>query len=64
MMSNYTEQAEQLLKDCGVTIEIEYDGCNYYFDGDTMLRDICNFKIKRNGKKYSARFGQSIKATD
>jgi len=63
-MSKYTEQAEQFLKDCGAKLEIVYDGCDYYFDDDKQPRDIYIFKIKRNGKQYSAKFGNSIKAME
>ena len=63
-MSDYKEQAEQFLTNCKAKIEIVYDGCDYYFDDDETPRDIYNFIIKRNGKQYSARFGQSIKAME
>ena len=63
-MNVYQEQAEQFLKDCKAKLSIEYDGCDYYFDDDKTPRDIYIFKITRNGKQYSARFGQSIKATE
>ncbi|GHU55173.1 hypothetical protein AGMMS49975_16610 [Clostridia bacterium] len=59
-MSSYTEQAEQFLKDCGAKLKVEYVEYDYYFDNDKEKRDIYRFKIMRNGKQYSAKFGQSI----
>ncbi len=63
-MSEYTEHADRFLVDTGTKLNIVYDGCDYYFDDDKSPRDIYKCRLKRGGRQYSFRFGQSIAAME
>ena len=58
--SEYELQTEKFLEETGTTIVSEYEGNGLFFPDDKESRDIYKITLKRNGKKYSFRFGQSI----
>lgn len=60
MTNDYVKQAEDFLKATGTELIIVYVEHNRYFMDDKESRDIYRFTLSRNGKSYSARFGQSI----
>lgn len=57
---DYEKQAQDFLNKTNTTLEIEYIGHGHHFDDDENTRDIYRFTIKRDGRKYTAKFGQSI----
>lgn len=59
-MSEYTEQAEIFLAATGTTMECVKLGTFPYFDGDKESRDVFYITLKRGGKVYSFKFGDSI----
>lgn len=59
-MTTYIADAEQFLKDTGTKFEAEYLTHENYFDDDEQPRDIYKITLKRNGKRFSFKFGQSI----
>ena len=62
--TNYTQQAQEFLNKVGGSITINYLTCDYHFAGDKEMRNIYTVTIKRNGQKYSFKFGDSINNTD
>lgn len=59
-MMDYQKQAEAFLNKTGVTLDIDYIGHGNHFEDDKETRDIYRFTLKRDGRKYTAKFGQSI----
>lgn len=59
-MSKYTIQAETFLRTTGTSFRAEYLDTALYFDDDKWSRDIYRITLRRNGKSYSFRFGQSL----
>lgn len=59
-MDKYIKQAQDFLKKTGTKLDIEYIGHGQHFEDDKETRDIYRFTIKREGRKYTAKFGQSI----
>lgn len=57
---NYQEQAQKFLDKAGATFSAVFVDHAKYFDDDTDKRDIYLITLKRNGGRYSFRFGQSI----
>lgn len=55
-----TTQVKDFLKETGTSFKAEYLDHDFYFDGDKECRDIYRITLKRNGKQFSFRFGQSI----
>ena len=62
--NEYEQQASDFLKAHNAKIKIVFVECGYYFNDDKQPRNIYRFTIKRNGKQYSARFGDSIANTE
>ena len=60
MDSKYTKQAQDFLNKTKTTLEIDYIGHGHHFDDDKETRDIYRFTLIRDGRKYTAKFGQSI----
>ena len=60
---DYQKQATDFLVKVGATVKVEFLTYGTYFDDDKECRNIYRFTIRRNGKSYSGRFGQSINAT-
>jgi len=58
-MSEYEQQATELLNKLGVTITVEYFKNDYYFPKDKDKRDIYNVTIKRGNRLFTFTFGQS-----
>ena len=58
--SEYEKQANEFLSKVNATIIISFFGHGLHFHDDKEKRDIYDVTIKRNGKEYSFRFGQSI----
>jgi hypothetical protein len=58
--TNYTEQANDFMVKVGATMKIDYLKNAYHFDGDKETRDIYRITLKREGRRYSFNFGQSI----
>ncbi len=63
-MTNYEQQAQDFLTKHNATIKINFLECAPYFSDDKESRNIYRFTIKRNGKQYSAKFGDSIANTE
>lgn len=59
-MDTYTKQAQDFLTKTNTTLDVEYIGHGPHFDDDKESRDIYRFTLTRDGRKYSAKFGQSI----
>lgn len=59
-MSEYTEQAEDFMKNTGTKIKIDYLKYDYHFVDDKEMRDIYRITLSRNGERMSFNFGQSI----
>lgn len=60
MDSKYTKQAKDFLEKTKTRLDIEYIGHGYHFEDDEQTRDIYRFTLVRDGRKYTAKFGQSI----
>lgn len=61
---NYQEQAEQFIKSVGATMSISYHSYGKHFEDDKQERNIYLVMIKRNDKRYTFRFGDSIANTN
>lgn len=61
--NQYDKQAEEFLASTGSTLKIEYLRRDYFWPTDEAKRNIYKFTLQKNGRKYSAEFGQSIAAT-
>jgi hypothetical protein len=59
-MSQYTEQAEKFMKDTKTTMKAVLADHAPYFDDDKNVWDIWRVTLRRHGKSFSFRFGQSI----
>ena len=57
---DYNKQAQEFLTKTNTTLDVEYIGHGNYFDDDKETRDIYRFTLKRDGRKYTSKFGQSI----
>ena len=58
--NNYEKQANDFMTKVGATMKVDYLKNDYHFDGDMETRDIYRITLKREGKRYSFNFGQSI----
>lgn len=63
-MDNYEKQAEDFLKKTNTTLKITIKDYGKYFDDDKQSRNIYICTLKRNNKKYSFTFGDSIYNTE
>jgi len=63
-MTDYNARAEQFLKDCGATLDIEYLYTGPYFSGEGEIRDVYRFTLKTPRGVYQANFGDSIHNTE
>lgn len=59
-MNEYIKQAQDFLKATGTKLTITFVEHDFYFADDKEPRDIYKFTLRRNGKSYTAKFGQSI----
>lgn len=59
-MEDYQKQANDFMTKVGATMKVKFLGNMPYFDDDKESRDVYQITLKRNGKEYSFRFGQSI----
>lgn len=59
-MEKYTEQANVFAKKNNVKLEVIDHDFGKYFPDDEQGRDIYTMRLKRNGKQYTFKFGQSI----
>ena len=64
MESEYTKQANDFMEKTGTTMKAVYVDHKPYFVDDKESRDIYRITLKRNGDKYTFRFGQSIHNSD
>ena len=64
MESEYTKQANDFMEKTGTTMKAVYVDHKPYFVDDKESRDIYRITLKRNGDKYTFRFGQSINDSD
>ena len=60
MTTDYIKQAEDFLQATGTKLKVVFVEHDYYFADDKECRDIYRFTLSRNGKSYTAKFGQSI----
>jgi len=58
--SNYTKEANNLLKKLGVKFTAKFITNDYHFADDKQTRDIFALTLRRGNKGFSVRFGQSI----
>lgn len=63
-MNEYEQQANEFLTKHNAKIKIDFLNFGKYFDDDKESRNIYRFTITRNGKQYSAKFGDSIANTE
>lgn len=63
-MTDYEKQAQEFLKSVRGDVKVEFLEYGKHFDDDKEARNVYRFTIKRGGKSYSGRFGQSIVATN
>jgi hypothetical protein len=59
-MENYLETAKNFLEKTNTTFTIEFVKSGKHFSGDTDVRDIYKFTLKRGSRTYSAEFGNSL----
>ena len=57
---DYRKQAIDFMKETDTTMTAKYLDHAPYFDGDGKARDIWRITLRRHGKSYSFKFGQSI----
>lgn len=58
--TDYETQAQDFLKETGTVLCKKQIGHDLYFEGDTEPRDIWQMTLRREGKVFRFRFGQSI----
>jgi len=58
--NNYEKQANDFMKKVGATMKVDYLKNGYHFDGDKETRDIYRITLRREGRRYSFNFGQSL----
>lgn len=58
--TNYEQQAIEFANKYGVVLQIGTPTYGRHFEDDTQSRYIFPCKLKRDGKSYSFKFGQSI----
>lgn len=63
MMIDYQTEADTFLRDTRTTFQAEHVGYGPYFPDDKESRNIYRIVLKRMGRSYTFRFGQSIKRT-
>jgi hypothetical protein len=63
MKTDYQKQANDFLKKTGTTYKATFIKNDLYFTDDKEPRDIWRITLKRNGKRWSFRFGNSINAS-
>jgi len=59
-MTNYQQQANELLSSINVTFSAKFIKHDYHFADDKQERDIFTCTFKRNKTRFSIKFGQSI----
>lgn len=59
-VSSYEKDANDFLNAVSAKLKIKYLTHDFYFSDDKQTRDIYRFTLSRNGKSYTAKFGQSI----
>lgn len=57
---NYQKQAKDFLTETKTRMKAEYITFDRYFDDDKEKRDIWKITLRRHGKSFSFKFGQSI----
>lgn len=57
---NYEKNAMEFAKKNGITLEILDEDFGLYFPEDKQSRSIFKCRLKRRGKQYTFKFGQSI----
>lgn len=59
--TDYNRQAKDFLRKTNTTFKAEFLKNDYHFADDESRRDIYKITLKRNDRKFSFNFGQSIK---
>lgn len=59
-MSKYTQQADKFMEETGTTLKTEWLDYAPFFDGYKESRHIFRCTLKRKGKSFRFKFGQSI----
>jgi len=62
-MDNYLKEAKRFLKKHNAKMNIEFLKKDYYFNDDKEKRNIYRITLKRDNKKYTFKFGDSIHNT-
>lgn len=60
MLGTYEKQAETFMYTTKTKMSVAYVTHDKYFDDDKQSRDIWRVTLRRNGKSFSFKFGQSI----
>lgn len=58
--NEYHAQADAFMADTGTTLAWEFDGFRKHLPDDKEARNCWRFTLTRNGREYSATFGQSL----
>ena len=59
-MKNYELEAKELATKLGLEIDVKFLKNDLHFQDDKDKRDIYQITLKRNARKYSFKFGQSV----
>jgi len=59
-MNEYEKQAQDFLDKTNTEFTATFNRHGKYFDDDKQARDIYNITLKRGGREYTFKFGQSV----
>jgi hypothetical protein len=62
--TDYVEQAQAFLEKTKTKMTVDFYGHEKYFDDDKEARNVYRVTLKRHGRVYAFKFGQSIRATE
>lgn len=63
-MNKYENKTDKFLKDTKTSFKVKFLKNDYHFTDDKETRDIFKVTFKRNNKRFSVNFGQSIYDSD
>jgi hypothetical protein len=59
-MNDYEKQAQDFLNSTNTEFKAEFLKNDYYFESDSIKRDIYEITLKRNTRSYTFNFSQSM----
>lgn len=62
-MSEYTDQAHKFMGKTGTTMKVKFLGFMPYFPDEKEKRDVYQIILRRVGRSFTFKFGQSINAS-